>query len=220
MAHFNNLADFEDPNWPPIPGPLLPPVPPRRAPGSRRKTQLVWPRDKKQKGAHTWSRFWDVLSSKGPDMWVAKQGDLGPTRPEWSRWDLGPKYYNRFGNLGYYDGRNEQIPPWRLAHDDENKRYNFRNRKYEEPHWLGSKTWTDVKWDRHGRKALYKRYPDGWPDIDPVLMNRLLILGLDYPPDPLTGLPGNPFAHDPTANWWNWYSDQLPVAFPKTVLGP
>lgn len=211
MAAPNNHVDFVDPNWPGAWG--IPPIPSRRAPGARRKTQLVWPRDKKQRGAHTWSRFWDVLSTKGPDMWVGKQGDIGPTKPEWSGWDIGDKGDPRYNNLGYFDERDEKVPPWRLAHRGEQKRYNFKNRKYEEPRWLHPwETWSDVKWDSTGQNPLYMRNAEGHYRIDEDLTDRLWEHGIDHHGR-------NPFVHDPNTNWWNAYVGQLPRHFYANDLG-
>ncbi|KAI4144761.1 MAG: hypothetical protein L6R39_004045 [Caloplaca ligustica] len=205
MAAFGNHQDFWDLNWP---GALPPPIPPQHAPGPGRKTQIVWPRDKKQGGAHTARRWRDIFTSKGPDMWVGKQGDIGPTRPEWSGWDIGPKGHPQFDNLGYWDERDKKKPPWRYAHRDEQKRYNFRSRKYEEP---DHNTWTDVKWDRRGRRALYWRLLNGSHFIDPELAERLLLEGLDHGNQ-------NPFQYDPDTNWWNYYVDRLPLDFPAIDL--
>ncbi|KAI4132285.1 MAG: hypothetical protein LQ338_000746 [Usnochroma carphineum] len=206
MAALNDNLDFLDPNWPGT-WPPVPPIPPRRAPGSGRKTQIVWPRDKKQKGAHTWSRWRDIFTCKGPDMWVGKQGDIGPTRPEWSGWDMGAKG-GPFNNLGYWDSREKQIPPWLYAHRNEQKIYNFKNRKYEEPH---ANTWSDVKWDRTGRRPLYVRDRNGHFNIHPALEPQLWDQGLYH-------WDGNPFVHNPKTNWWNNYIDQLPRDFPAVDL--
>ena len=184
------FLSWVDPSWS---GWIAPPIPPAHAPGSHKKMQVVWPRDKKQGGAHTWGRFWDVLSGKGPDMWVKRQGSIGPTKPEWSRWDEGPTL-GPYSNLRYWDNRDHQVPPWPLGHAAEQKQYDFNTRRYEVPHFG---TWSDVKWDRNGRHPLYVR--DRWgvhhmhPDLDQ-----------DY----------NQFVYNPRTNWWNWNSDTLPWDFP------
>lgn len=176
---------FLDPGW------WMPPIPPRYKPGNG-KMQIVWPRDKRQKGAHTWGRFRDVLSRRGPDMWVNRKGDIGPTRPEWSRWDTGPKG-GLWHNLGYWDTRDKQIPPWRLGMDAEQKQYDFKTRKYELPH---PNTWSDVKWDRKGEYPVYVRDRWGEHHVHPFL---------EEEPDV------NPFIYNPYNPWWNWYFDELPL---------
>lgn len=185
---------FLDPNYPG----LFPPIPPQAAPGSKRKMQVVWPRDKNQKGAHTWGRFRDVLSGKGPDMWVKGKGDIGPTRPEWSRWDMGSKG-GIWHNLGYWDTRDRQIPPWRPGMDDEQKLYNFNTRKYEVPH---DNTWSDVKWDRNGRKPIYIR--DRWARHH-------------WPPSPVEEPGVNPFIYNPENPWWDWYFNEVPPGLKEMV---
>ncbi|KAL8960282.1 MAG: hypothetical protein Q9193_002988 [Seirophora villosa] len=141
-------ANYIDPQW--YGASWIPPIPPAHHPG-KRQLQVVWPRDKKQKGPHTLGRFRDVLSGKGPDMWIGPRGPEGPTKPEWSRWDRGPTW-GKFHNLSYRDNRDQQVPAWAPGQAAGNKRYNFKTRKYEVPRFS---TWSDVKWDRKGQHPLY-----------------------------------------------------------------
>ncbi|KAL8895607.1 MAG: hypothetical protein Q9207_008096 [Kuettlingeria erythrocarpa] len=184
---------YIDPNWAGWAANPIPPVPP---PGKRR-LQVVWPRDKKQKGAHTLGRFWDVLSGKGPDMWVGQRGPGGPTRPEWSRWDIGD-IEGEYNNLGYRDNRYRVAPPWGPGRADEGKLYNFDTRRYEAPH---ANIWSDVKWDRKGKNPRYVRNLYGQPTMHPELVQHV-----------------NPFQHDPRTNWWDWYYDDIPGGFPFDEL--
>lgn len=185
-------TSYIDPNWG---GWWPPPLPPAQPPG-KRKLQVVWPRDKKQKGAHTLGRFWDVLSGKGPDMWVGQRGVEGPTRPEWSRWDIGDKW-GTYNNLGYRDNRDKVAPPWGPGQAAEHKLYNFKTRRYEAPH---PNIWSDVKWDRKGKYPRYVRNLWGHFENHPDLPQHL-----------------NPFAYDPRTNWWDWYYNERPAEFPDVV---
>ncbi|KAL8987164.1 MAG: hypothetical protein Q9177_003603 [Variospora cf. flavescens] len=183
-------ANYIDPNW--EGAPWIPPVPPAHHP-AKRQLQVVWPRDKKQKGPHTLGRFWDVLSGKGPDMWIGQRGLKGPTKPEWSRWDEGPKW-GPFDNLGYRDNRDQQVPAWAPGQAARREKYNFKTRKYEVPRFG---TWSDVKWDRKGQYPLYVRDRSGRHHMHPAL-----------PQDE------NNFVYDPYTSWWDWYRDELPLEFP------
>ena len=106
-------------------------------PGLRRRRprphwQCVWPRDKRQTGARSWDRFKDILTGKGPNMWLRERGSDGPHRPLWSEW-------LEFGNLGYRDSTDE-LPP---LFDFPDHVYDFRSRKYRR---RGPTLWSDAKW--------------------------------------------------------------------------
>lgn len=52
------------------------------------KLQWVWPKDRDQNGGHIgyWGRWRDVLTHKGPGIWIAKQNTTAPSRDVWSGW--------------------------------------------------------------------------------------------------------------------------------------
>lgn len=184
MANFIPWTDHRDPNkyWPD--GPHAPRRPPKS--NAKCKRQVVWPRDKKQKGAHTWTRFKDVLSGKGPDMWAGKQGDDGPNRQAWSHWGYGPGSGWLFDNMGYHDRRDNwpgDPSHWLLGHRPTNQKYDFNTRKYKTPRWGD---WSDVKWDRRGRHPLWIR--TRW--------------GHSIPWD-------KPFSYKPWTGNWDYHRDQL-----------
>jgi hypothetical protein len=174
----------------PVFGGPVPPIPrPNRKAWDK---QIIWPRDKKQGGAHTWRRWKDILTNKGPDMWLSQRNSPGLHRPVWTGWNQEGR-----DNLGYHYRNDNQVRPPRWARRPEWQRYDFHQRKYRMPDRL---TWTDVKWSRKGRTPLYTRGPEpgqGWvnPEYDGGAFNR--------------SLRRNPFAwHDDTP-FWDWHHDQL-----------
>lgn len=170
------------------------PLPAVRAPSSKAwKKQVVWPRDKKQKGPHDWSRWKDVFTWKGPDMWISNLGE-GPDRPVWTGWRTKGYKLPRWDNLGYHfrqDNENLGIvrPP--------KEKYDFKTRKYGIPR---ESTWSDVKWDVKGRTPLYirPRHLVDRPWVDPR------VDGGAY--NAYQGR--NPFAWDEHSAYWNWHYDQ------------
>ena len=172
-----------------------PPYPPRRSPKERYKTQFVWPRDKKQKGAHTWSRFKDILTSKGPDIWIGKQGDIGPSRSLWSHWGFDGAEPG-LGNLGYYDDTHKMTPAWSFGHRPLEQKYDFETRRYGIPH---DNSISDIKWHSQGRDWLYKRNRYGFPRFN-------------CPPgfaEEYWRLHGQlPFVYDWRDPYWSWYNDE------------
>ncbi|KAL8725907.1 MAG: hypothetical protein Q9181_006243 [Wetmoreana brouardii] len=180
--------DFRDPNWTWGPGPYPAPHSPRRAAKTNRRhgNQLVWPRDKRQKGAHCWRRWKDVFTNKGPNIWVQKRGNDGPHRPQWTNW-------TEYNNLGYRDDLEENV-------QDGLKKYDFKTRKYKIPHWTD---WSDVKWDRRGREPLYFRNIFGQPWIRGDMLLRQSDLEHDWD--------GHPFRYNPCTPHWDWFFDEKPL---------
>lgn len=188
------VTDLQDPHYG---GPL-----PRWGPRQRahtwrhdKKRQVVWPRDKKQKGAHSWSRWKDVLTGKGPDMWIARRDSYGPHRPVWSGWQS-PRWPGRiWDNLGYRYRRDNELEPLPWAKRPGWEKYDFKARKYQRPQ---PGTWSDVKWNKNARYALYwqNRYGDQFvnPDVDHGLFN--------------AGVTRNPFEYDPFSPYWDWHYDR------------
>ncbi|KAJ5920578.1 hypothetical protein N7516_011436 [Penicillium verrucosum] len=109
----------------------------------------IWPKDPRPGNPQHWPRRWrifDVLTSKGPDIYVGRIDQprtktrraypTGPTRQGWSRWE--------FPN----DPEPDYSPlPW--ARRPAGERYDFRTRKYHVP---DHGTWSDVEYC-NGRRA-------------------------------------------------------------------
>ena len=147
--------------------------------------QIFWPRDKKQNGAHSWRRWKDIFTNKGPDMWLTPRGSSGVHRPVWSGWNQEGR-----DNLGYHYRNDNQVRPPRWAYRPEWQRYDFQKRKYRMP---DSNTWSDVKWSRKGRTPLYIRDP-----YDVEYINREYFGGV-----------GNPFAWHQDTPYWDWHHDSI-----------
>ena len=167
------------------------PEPPRHP--RKRGSQFVWPRDKPH--SSIFGRWKELLSDKGPDIWVTRRGSDGPHRPVWSGWRTphpqipGEPYWD---NLGYKYVDEPNGPDLPLARGrSPDKKYNFRTRKYEYP---DIHTWTDVKYCDQHRIPIYQR---GIIEDD----ERYDLFFEDY-----YGV--NPFEYDRRDPWWNW--DEYP----------
>lgn len=151
---------YRDPHWLDGSGPV-----PRWRPDQQKpwrpgqpKAAFILPRDKGVTNSppHSWRRLKDIMTGKGPGIWIGDRRKFGPHRPTWSNWLI-------HDNLGY-----------RNAHDEiagfysgpGNKRYDFYTRKYQIP---TPQTWSDAKWERrrHPKHSHYHRYADGeeWFDL-------------------------------------------------------
>lgn len=140
------------------------PVPPWRPDGRKRwkpgqsRAAYIWPRDKgvTSNPSHSWRRLKDVLTGKGPGIWIGDRRSFGPDRATWSNWQA-------FDNLGY---RREPDEIAGLYAGPGNKRYDFYTRKYQVP---TNHTWSDVKWERrrHPKYCFYHRDETGeeWCDL-------------------------------------------------------
>lgn len=65
----------------------------------------IWPNDRhKRRGFRR--GFWDIMTGKGPDMYV---GDLGDAPPDWTEWGRWPQY-GAAEPYRYDDS--ERTPPW------------------------------------------------------------------------------------------------------------
>ena len=182
------------------PRPHLPCPQPKEHPAAwknDRKLQMVWPRDKKQKGAHTWDRLGDILTGKGPDMWISRQYSKEPHRPVWSGWKTKGNYPEDtmvWDNLGYPYRKNNTVLPPACAHRDEEERYDFKSRRYRRPR---AGVWSDVKWsNQEPHVPLYHRDRYGFevaePEFDYGYFN--------------AGLAKNPFAYNRRSPFWDWNS--------------
>ena len=180
---------------------ILPPATPRFYerqkidPKYSKKRQMVWPRDKKQKGAHTWGRLTDIFTGKGPDIWIGRQYSNGPHRPVWSGWKTPGRYPEDtlvWDNLGYQYRKDNTVRPPTWARRSKDEKYDFRSRTYRRPR---AGVWSDVKWsnfkphmalyhrDRNGFAVVEPEYDDGW-------------FNLEYS--------RNPFAYNSRVLGWDW----------------
>lgn len=169
------------------------PEPPRHT--RKRAGQFVWPRDKP--GMTVFGRWKDVLSGKGPDVWVARKGSDEPHRPVWSGWrrtgHITPGAVP-YDNNGYKWTDRPDGPEVFFGHHRGGKNfYDFRTRTYgrpDKPH-----VWTDVKrCGQHGVEIYHRGRHEGddwWEDRFAEYENG---------PDPFKYNPGN--------LWWNW--DEVP----------
>ncbi|MCJ1449950.1 hypothetical protein MMC28_000278 [Mycoblastus sanguinarius] len=166
------------------------------------KFQFVWPKDRKQTRAHwgNWSRWKDVITGKGPDIWIATQGSDLPHRPAWSGWKTDDfecnEFYGqgaRWNNLGYPFQESEMVPLFDSAHRDSSVKYDFRSRRYCRPK---PGAWSDVEWSsKKPHRPLYIRYRDGREWIDPDLDDRDFNRG-DWEE--------NTYAYNDYPNYWDW----------------
>lgn len=158
----------------------------------KRGSQFVWPRDKPH--SSILGRWKDVLSGKGPDVWVTRRGSDGPHRPVWSGW-RGPGW----DNLGYKYVDGPDGPDQPLARGrDKTKKFNFRTRKFEH---LSPEMWTDVKYCRQHRKPIW---------------TRKIIMDEDWYHPYFEVFAGeNPFAYRWYDPWLNW--DEQPQVHPAGV---
>ncbi|KAI4243153.1 MAG: hypothetical protein LQ352_007096 [Teloschistes flavicans] len=201
--------DFHDPNFSLGQAPQAPTHPP----GQPRKSQIVWPRDKKQKGPHTWDRWKDLFSGKGPDMWVGRQGDNGPNRNAWSHWGYGGEQLP--DNLGYRDERDGGVAgpdgwhSW-MGNRSVEEKYDFKTRRYQKPH---DTVWSDVKWDRKGQNWLYVRSRFGGKHTRAEIWHRMT--------DGELALANHwnlhPFDYKSFTPHWDWYRDEMPLDWYPTT---
>lgn len=136
----------------------------------RKELQFVWPKDKPHQSKL--SRLCDVMTGKGPDMYVQKKGDAGPHRSVWSGWYAQGLPYN----LGEYTGwtgahPNEQTnylnPSFMgttgLERERRNQVYDFRERKYGR---VKPGIWSDARYTREGPARGLKAYHREWNGIE------------------------------------------------------
>ena len=169
------------------------PMPPRA-----RRMQLVWPRDKNQKGVvGSWRRWKDLFTNKGPDIWLSVDELGGPSRPVWSNWmtpmgQVGNPHLQEWDNLGYQYRRGRHVRPFFFADRDHHKKYDFRTRKYKRP---DVHTWSDAKYCKQHDVPIYTRDTRGRACVHPEYDG-----GENYW-DPRR----NAFAYDPHDPVWRWH---------------
>ena len=148
---------FQDPRWEDGLGPLPRWTPDAGKPWRPGQSKLawIWPRDKRLKNSPLGSktRWADVLTGKGPGVFVGDRTRFGPTRATWSNW-VTPS--QAFDSLGYRDEHRAHV---RTPGEARGGRYDFRRRRYTRD-WFRPEVWSDAKWGRDGDVPLYWR--DGW----------------------------------------------------------
>lgn len=159
-----------------------------------KKKQIVWPRDKKQRGAHTWDRWKDVFTGKGPDMWISRQNSFGPHRPIWTGWKSPHHNHEFWDNLGYQYRKDDEMQPLR-AQRRRWEKYDFKSRRYRMPK---AGVWSDVKWNHDASFPLYWRdqYAEEAvaPEFDGGAFNQ--------------GFGPNPFRYQHGTLVWDWNCDK------------
>ena len=148
------------------------------------KAAWIWPRDKRLKNSPLGSsrRWKDILTGKGPGIFVGDRTKFGPTRRTWSGWTQGD-------NHGYIqkDGMSRKSP----FCGGPMPKYDFNAREYTHG-WNDRNVWSDVKWGRDGNIPMYVRNGVGeeWT------------YGTGYI-SPWGGQI-NPFAHNPWTPYMDW----------------
>ena len=142
---------------------------------------FIWPRDKGVTNSPpgSWRRFKDIITGKGPGIWIGDRTEFGPTKPEWSNW-------LEYDNLGYWHEHNEAGGLNTSNGDLGDLRYDFRTRKYKVP---DRHTWSDAKWERRKHPVYHhyhrKRNGQEWSDLGPWQRN-------------------NPFRYDRETHYMDW----------------
>ena len=161
MAHTPpNPANFryQDPHWEDHFGPVPPWTPDSHKPWKpgQNKGAWIWPRDKPLRNDSPLAskrRWLDVMTGKGPGIFIGNRTRFGPTRATWSNWTTPAEV---FDSLGYRDEHRSHIG---LPGQDAQGRYDFKKRRYTRD-WQRPDVWSDVKWGRGSNNPLFVR--DGW----------------------------------------------------------
>ncbi len=126
---------------------------------------FIWPKD--GRNGSTWGRFMDIVTNKGPDIFVAfgaKKTDClsnGPTRDQWSghtnlddrgiKCQLKPQQFAPWTTKGNLGGRAPGL------------QYDFRTRQYCKPF---EGMWTDAIWQPEPYKnRKWNNYPEAVRDL-------------------------------------------------------
>lgn len=118
---------------------------------------FVWPKDGKR--GSKMGRWKDIFANEGPDIHVAISADKRDA------------LYNRQRRARCYrwtelddrepDGALAYRPPWVRFFRGQEKKYDFRTRKYGRLEW---DTWTDARWQEEPNEDFY--YPYALRDLD------------------------------------------------------
>ena len=145
-------AIFQDPRWNDGLGPVPRWTPDMGKPVKPGESRLawIWPRDKRLQNSPLASkrRWKDVLTGKGPGIFIGDRARYGPTRDTWSNWA------SLYDNLGYRSEEANHLGPMNRAAAE--GAYDFRTRRYTKD-FLRPGVWSDVKWGRDADIPLYFR---------------------------------------------------------------
>jgi hypothetical protein len=127
---------------------------------------FVWPKD--GKNGTTWGRFKDILTNKGPDIYLTMSADKNdrvhnrPTRGTWS----GHRNLDPLSFESSYRFSSQKNAPWTkkgiLGGRMPGMSYDFRTRNYQVPH---ARMWTDAVWQPDPRKNKRNLYPEAIRNI-------------------------------------------------------
>jgi hypothetical protein len=127
---------------------------------------FVWPKD--GKNGTKWGRLKDILSNKGPDMFLTMNADKHdymentPSRGRWSN----HSHLDGFGFGKSYAISSQKYAPWTttgtLGGRMPGMAYDFRTRKYEVPYRF---MWTDARWQPELGKNKHNTYPEAIRNI-------------------------------------------------------
>ncbi|KAI9723100.1 MAG: hypothetical protein M1828_004348 [Chrysothrix sp. TS-e1954] len=123
----------------------------------KRNYAWIWPNDR-NRGA--WGRFADILSNKGPDMFIAMNPNRkagasdGPSRKRWTNWP-GEEIDDRQRAL---DAANFKGGFGPASFRKPLQKYDFRTRRYRYPR---IHDWTDVEnYPNSNKPSAVMKYPD------------------------------------------------------------
>lgn len=133
--------------------------PPRRPNSSWRQDnrwQFVWPNDKHR---GLWGRWKDILTNKGPDIFVAEQHTHQPEKPIWSNWKTpGHQYPDdprpRWDNYGKPFRQDKEFTGFfGCQRRDPDSKYDYATRRYRRP---DDNVWSDAEWSSTKPRRPYR----------------------------------------------------------------
>ena len=142
--------------------------PPRRPVSSWRQDhrwQFVWPNDKRR---GIWGRWKDILTNKGPDIFIAEQNTREPERPIWSNWktpghqhphDPSPRWDN--GGRPFRQ-EEELVGVFDWQRRDPDTKYDFATRRYRKP---SAGVWSGVERTNSNRPIRVRDVNGRWVSL-------------------------------------------------------
>ena len=146
---------------------------------------FIWPKDPRPGNPTSWPRRWrffDVLTNKGPDIYVGVIGEK-KKKKESSSWisvpastSTIPKLPEKTNWSGWENNNstNNAVFPW--ARRDIDERYDFRQRKYKIP---DRGTWCRVEYCSMPERTGWRRF--GWQKTHRVPRRYWDGIGEEYP---------------------------------------
>ena len=141
---------------------------PRRPVSSWRQDhrwQFVWPNDKRR---GIWGRWKDILTNKGPDIFIAEQNTREPERPIWSNWKT-PGHQHpddprpRWGNGGKpFRQEEELVGVFDWQRRDPDTKYDFATRRYRKP---SADVWSGVERTNSNRPIRARDINGRWVSL-------------------------------------------------------